>query len=292
MRERWPWFDVTMAVQDRYTELDGSMVAAAVTLSIFISLFPALLVGTAILGFVAQGHVDLSSQIIDKLGLTGNAADTLRDAIGTASRSRKTASIVGLAGLAWSSLGVVQAISLAVDRAWQVKGGAIVDKIKDLGWLLGTGALVVATTAGTAIVVSVLPGWAAPLMIVVTIGINVLMFWCTFKFLGHQTVGWRPLVPGAIFAGVALQLLTLAGAVIVPRSVASSSALYGSLGVVFAMLAWLYFFGRLLVYASTLNVVLYERDRGTVTLEVEAPRLPGDVPVEATRSGVVVGTTP
>jgi uncharacterized BrkB/YihY/UPF0761 family membrane protein len=78
------------------------------------------------------------------------------------------------------------------------------------------------------------------------------------------------------------------GAIVVPRSVASSSALYGSLGVVFAILAWLYFFGRLLVYASTLNVVLYERDKGTVTLEVEAPRMPGEVPLEATRSGVVV----
>ncbi|MEY2448059.1 MAG: rane protein, partial [Acidimicrobiaceae bacterium] len=110
LRARWPWFDLIMAVQDRYSELEGGMVAAAVTLSIFISLFPALLVGTAIIGFIAQGRVDLSGQIIDKLGLTGNAADTLREAIGTASHSRKTASIVGLAGLAWSSLGVVQAI--------------------------------------------------------------------------------------------------------------------------------------------------------------------------------------
>ena len=60
------------------------------------------------------------------------------------------------------------------------------------------------------------------------------------------------------------------------------------MGVVFAILAWLYFFGRLLVYASTLNVVLYEREKGTVTLEVEAPHMPGEVPLEATRSGVVV----
>jgi membrane protein len=288
LRQRWPWFDVTMAVQDRYTELEGSMVASAVTLSIFISLFPALLVGTAVLGFIAQGKVDLAGQIIDKLGLSGNAADTLQDAIGTAARSRKAASIVGLAGLVWSSLGVVQAIQLAVDRAWQVSGGGLIDKVRDLGWLVATGALVVATTAGTALIVSVLPGWAAPLMIVFTIGVNVLMFWCTFALIGHQTVGWRPLLPGAVFAGVALQVLTLAGAIIVPRSVASSSALYGSLGAVFAILAWLYFFGRLLVYASTLNVVLYERERGTVTLEVEAPRMPGEVPVGATRSGVVI----
>jgi membrane protein len=279
-----------MAVQDRYNELEGSVIASAVTLSIFISLFPAMLVGTAIIGFVASGQVDLSGQIIEKLGLTGTAADTLRDAIGSARSSRKTASIIGLVGLAWSSLGVVQAIQLAVDRAWQVQAKGIVDKIKGFGWLLATGAIVVATTVGTALVVSALPAWAAPLIMIVTVATNVAMFWFTFAFIGTQKVGWRPLLPGAVFAGVGFQVLTLAGAIVVPRSVASSSALYGSLGIVFAILAWLYFFGRLLVYASTLNVVLYEREKGTVTLEVEAPRIPGEVPTEATRSGVVVET--
>ncbi|HEX4822265.1 MAG TPA: YhjD/YihY/BrkB family envelope integrity protein, partial [Acidimicrobiales bacterium] len=144
-------------------------------------------------------------------------------------------------------------------------------------------------TAVTALMVSVLPRWMAPVMIVVTVAINTLMLWFTLAMLGSQRVGWRPLLPGSIVAGIGLQVLTLAGAFIVPRSVASSSAIYGSLGVVFAILAWLFFFGRLLVYASTFNVVLYERARGTVTLEVEAPRVPGEVPVEATRSGVVVG---
>jgi membrane protein len=277
-----------MSVQDRYTELEGGVIAAAVTLALFISLFPAVLAGTAVIGFIAQGHVDLAGQIIDKLGLTGNASDTLQSAIDTASRSRRAASVVGFAGLVWSSIGVVRAIQLAVDRAWQVKGGAIVDKVKALAWLLAVGALITATTASTALAVSVLPGWAAPFMIVVTVAINCVAFWFTFVLLGHQHVGWKPLLPGAVYAGVALQLLTLVGAIVVPRSVASSSALYGSIGVVFAILAWLYFFGRLLVYASTLNVVLYERKRGTVTLEVEAPRMPGQVPIEATRSGVVV----
>lgn len=278
-----------MAVQERYSELEGNVIASSVTLSIFISLFPALLVGTAIVGFVASGSVDLSAQIIDKLGLSGTAADALREAIDSAQRSRQAASIVGVAGLAWASIGVVQAVQLAIDHAWQVKNGGLVEKAKSFGWLLVTGAMIVAATAGTALVVSVLPGWAAPLMILAAVGTNVLMFWFTLAMLGHQKVGWRPLLPGAIFAGIGMQVLTLAGAIIVPRTVASSSALYGSLGVVFAILAWLFFFGRLLVYASTFNVVLYERDKGTVTLEVAAPRMPGEVPVAATRSGVVVG---
>ena len=289
MRARWPWFDIVMSVQDRYSELDGNVVASAVTMSIFISLFPAMLVGTAVIGFVAAGSVDMSQQLIDKLGLSGAAADTLRDTINSAQQSRKATSIIGLAGLVWASLGVVDAIRVAIDRAWQVKGKGLVDKAKSLGWLLITGGILVASTGVTALMVSVLPKWMAPVMIVVTVAINTLMFWFTLAMLGSQRVGWRPLLPGSIVAGVGLQVLTLAGAFIVPRSVASSSAIYGSLGVVFAILAWLFFFGRLLVYASTFNVVLYERARGTVTLEVEAPRVPGEVPVEATRSGVVVG---
>ena len=291
LRARWPWFDVAMSVQDRYSELDGNVVASAVTMSIFISLFPAMLVGTAVVGFVASGSVDLSQQLVDKLGLSGAAADTLRDTINSAQQSRKATSIVGLAGLVWASLGVVDAIRVAVDRAWQVKSNGLVDKAKSLGWLLITGAILVASTAVTALMVSVLPKWLAPVMVLVTVVINTLMFWFTLAMLGSQRVGWRPLLPGSIVAGVGLEVLTLAGAFIVPRSVASSSAIYGSLGVVFAILAWLFFFGRLLVYASTFNVVLYERDRGTITLEVAAPRVPGEVPVEATRSGVVVGVS-
>jgi uncharacterized BrkB/YihY/UPF0761 family membrane protein len=96
------------------------------------------------------------------------------------------------------------------------------------------------------------------------------------------------MLPGALMAGIGLQVLTSVGAYVVPRTVANASGLYGSLGVVFAILAWLFFFGRLIVYASILNVVLYERDRGTVTLDIEAPRIPGQVPVVADRGGVVV----
>lgn len=277
-----------MSVVDRYNELEGAVIASSVTLSIFISLFPLLLVTTAVIGFVASGEPTLSSDIIDRLGLTGTAADALRDAIRAAQESRQAASIVGLAGLLWSALGVVQAIQLAVDRPWQLKAGGVVDRFKSFSWLILTGVFVALSTGATALMFGVLPGWMAPFTILTTTAINVVMFWLLFGLIGSQRVGWRPLVPGAVVAGIGMQILTTLGAVIVPRSVASSSALYGSIGVVFAILAWLFFFGRLLVYSSTLNVVVYERDKGTITLEVEAPRFPGEVALEATRSGVVV----
>jgi membrane protein len=216
----------------------------------------------------------------------------MREAISSAKDSRRAATIVGFVGLAWSSLGVVLALQAGVDRAWQLKSGGIKNRGIAGLWLLATGALLAGSIALTTVVVAILPGWAAPVAIFPTIAVNVVVFWLTFAMLGTQKVGWRPLLPGALFAGIGLQALTLAGAYFVPRAVASSSALYGSLGVVFAIIAWLFFFGRLLVYASVLNVVLYERTRGTVTVDIEAPRIPGEVPVEADRGGVVVATKP
>jgi membrane protein len=259
-----------------------------VTLSIFVSLFPALLVGTAIVGFVANGRVDLAGDIVDRLGLSGTAADVMTQAVASAEHSRRAASIVGFLGLAWSALGVVLAIERGIDKAWQLKRGGIKDRGIAALWLLMTGALLAVSIGLTGVIVSLLPAWAAPVAILPTVAVNVVVFWLTFAMLGTQKVGWRPLLPGALFAGIGLEVLTVAGAYVVPHAVANSSALYGSLGVVFAILAWLFFFGRLLVYASILNVVLYERARGTVTVDIEAPRIPGQVPVEADRGGVVV----
>ena len=86
---------------------------------------------------------------------------------------------------------------------------------------------------------------------------------------------------------VGFEILKVVGAIIVPRAVASSSALYGSLGVVFAVLAWLLVYGRLIVYGAVLNVVRYEKGAGTVTVEIEVPRIDGEVPLTTNRGGAV-----
>ena len=203
LRQRWRWFDVVMAVKDRFDELEGGVVAAAVTLSIFVSLFPALLVGTAIVGYIANGSVDLASDVIDRLGLSGTAADVMTEAISSAEKSRRAASIIGFVGFVWSALGVVMAIQLAVDKAWQVKGGGIKQRGKAAVWLLVIGALLAASIALTGFIVGVLPGWAAPIVIVPTVAVNVGVFWFTFVMLGSQNIGWRPLLPGAVLAGSA-----------------------------------------------------------------------------------------
>ena len=94
--------------------------------------------------------------------------------------------------------------------------------------------------------------------------------------------------PGAIVGAVGLEILKLAGDRRPARLVAGSSSLYGPIGVVFAILAWLALFGRLLVYASATNAVLLRgAGRHACALEIRAPRLDDSVPLEADRGGAV-----
>ncbi|HEV3401068.1 MAG TPA: YhjD/YihY/BrkB family envelope integrity protein [Acidimicrobiales bacterium] len=280
---RYPWLGWVLRVQERYSELNGNHLASAITLAGFISLFPLLLVAIAVLGFFSHQSLDLASDVVDRLGLTGEAATIVTEAIERAEHSRKAASVIGVGGLLWSGLGLVAAIQYGLNTVWQVKGQGLRDKLSGLGWLAGAAVLFLASFGATAAIgfVPVL----APLGIVVGVGVGVALWLWTLKVLPNRDVGWKALLPGAVVGAVGMELLKVVGSIWVPKAVASSSALYGSLGVVFAVLAWLLFFGRLVVYAAVVNVVVWEDRHGTVTVDMEVPRVPGEVPVEATRAG-------
>jgi membrane protein len=282
--QRWKWFGTVLRVQKRYGELNGNYLASSVTLSAFLSIFPLLLFAIAVLGFISAGKPDLAASVTKNLGLTGTAADEITNAIHTAQSSRQVASVVGVVGLLWSGLGLVAAVQYAINAAWQVTGRGWRDKLKGLLWLAGA-TLLILNSFALAAVINFLPGWLAPLGIVAGLSVNLGLWVWTFKVLGTRDVGWKALLPGAVVAAVGLEILKALGAFYVPRAVASASALYGTLGVVFAILAWLLFFGRLVVYSAVVNVVRWEEDNGTVTVEIEAPKVPGQPVVEATRAG-------
>ncbi len=126
-----------------------------------------------------------------------------------------------------------------------------------------------------------------------TLAVDIVLWLWTFKALTTRSgLPWRAHLPGAILGAVGFQILKIVGGVYVPRLVGSGSALYGSLGVVFALLAWLALFGRLCVYAACLNVVRWENRHGTVHVDLEVPNVPAeDDPVTATRAGRALPTT-
>jgi membrane protein len=285
-----PFLKPVAAVQRRYGDVGGNHLAAAFTLNAFLSIFPLLLAVLAVVGFVAAhsvasgpGQGDLAQRLVDQLGLQGESARMMTDAVSAAERSRKAASIVGFLGLLWSGLGLVGALQFAYNSVWQVKDRGMKDKAFGLAWLAGAAVLFVGGAAVTT-VLRWLPGFLAPLGIVVTFLVSFGLWLWTLRVLPNTKIPWRALLPGALLGAIGLEILKVVGAYYVPKAVASSSALYGSLGIVFAVLAWLLIFGRLIVYSAVLNVVRYEQKQGTLRAVIEAPPVPDVRPV-ADRSG-------
>ncbi|MDQ4089393.1 MAG: YihY/virulence factor BrkB family protein [Actinomycetota bacterium] len=285
--ERWKWLGTVLAVQKRYSELNGNYLASAVTLTGFLSIFPLLLFAIAIVGFVAAGSTDFTDDVIRGLGIRDEtAAENIENALATAQEKRRVASVVGIVGLLWSGLGLVAAVQYAINAAWQVAGRGWRDKLKGLLWLAGAAVLFLTSFATTA-AINWLPKLLTPLTTVASLSVSTGLWLWTFKTLSTREVGWKALVPGAVVGAIGLEVLKVVGGIYVPRAVSSASALYGSFGIVFAILAWLLFFGRLVVYAAVVNVVCWEEDHGTVVLEMEVPRVDPETtaPVDVTRAG-------
>ena len=284
--ERWKWFGTVLRVQKRYSELNGNYLASAVTLSSFLSIFPLLLFAIAILGFFVANSDNFANDVIERLGITGDAAQNIEDALDQAQKSRRAASVIGIVGLLWSGLGLVAAVQYAINAAWQVAGRGWRDKLKGLMWL-GGAALLFLTSFATSAIIGLLPAFLKPLTFIASLSVNLGLWLWTFKVLSTRDIGWKSLLPGAVVGAIGLNILTFVGGIYVPKAVASASALWGTIGIVFAILAWLLFFGRLVVYSAVVNVIRWEEDHGTVTLEMEVPRVKGDTtePVDVTRAG-------
>lgn len=282
-----------LRIQDRFGEVQGDPLANGIALQIFLSLIPLLLVAIAVVGFIAGGDATFADDVVSFLDLPagGDAAETLRTTIENAEESRRAASVVGVLGLLWRGLAVVAAVQRAIDNVWQTRSEGLKDKARAVLWLLGAAVIFVASFAVTT-VVNFLPAFLAPLSIVIGLAVNLGLFLWTYAELGRLPVGWRALLPGAAICAVGFELLKLVGAIYVPRLVASSSALYGSLGIVIALLAWLAFFGRLVVYGAVVNVLRWESGHGTVQVPLEVPRVDTAIAVGADRSGAVVDRLP
>ncbi len=276
-----------LRVQERFGEIKGTALANGIALQTFISIFPLIIVAIAVVGFVSADDPMFGRDVVNELGLTGEEADSMIEAIDNAKDSRQAASVVGLAGLLYSGLNLVAAVQRSVDAAWQTVGKGLKDKLRAFLWLIGA-TVIFAASFALSVALNVLPGFLAPVSILAGLAVNVALFTWTFTELGRLPIGWRAVLPGALLCAVGFEILKVVGSVYVPKLVADSSALYGSLGIVFALLTWLALFGRLLVYGSVVNVVRWEDGHGTVSIPIDVPRVPDAVPVASNRNGAVV----
>jgi len=115
------------AIARRYSELNGRVSAAAITLYGLFALFALCVLAVAVVGILATDNDNVAEDIVSWLGLHGDAATTVIDAVNTAQHSAKVASVVGIVGLVW--VGSSLAVASAYDVAWGCRGAG-----REHGW--------------------------------------------------------------------------------------------------------------------------------------------------------------
>jgi membrane protein len=271
--ERFRPLGFVVRVQQRYNEANGRASANSITLDGFLALFALLVLAAAVLGYFSADDHDFAHRVVNALGVHGSAEKIIVDAVNTAQRSRRTATVVGLLALLVTGTGFALAVASTYDAAWRVPVRGVLDRLIGIGWLAGALVIFVAGGFATSLLTS-LPTAFAPLVVVISVSVNTIGFIWTSWILPNRRVPLRALVPAALFGGVGLEVLKVVGGILVPRLVANSSELYGTIGAVFALLVWFLVLGRLVVYVTILEVMRWEHGHGTKEVLVDAPTLP------------------
>lgn len=255
-----PWLGFPIAVLYKYIDDQGGYLAALITYYGFLSLFPLLLLGVTILGYLLQGDPALQAKIINSaLREIPVLGDQLRENV-QGLRGSGRALVTGILVALYGVLNGSTAVQSALNRIWGVpryrRPNPFVARIRGLVLLgiLGIGLL--ATTA-----VSELPsrGLLAVVTVVAAVVVNTGILLAAYKLLTVRDVGLRDLWIGALVASVAWQVLQEVGGYLVRHELRGASQVYGVFGIVLGLMAWLYLGAVILLLSAEINAVRTDR---------------------------------
>ncbi|MGH3302450.1 MAG: YhjD/YihY/BrkB family envelope integrity protein, partial [Streptosporangiaceae bacterium] len=251
------WLAMGVATWKKFSDDQARNLAALVAYYAFASVFPLLLIAYTILNLVAQSNPSLADRLTEALHdypVVGNLT------IGHTPAETGLALVVGILVTLYASRGVAMAIQNAMNTVWAIpryeRPSFAMKLVRSLGLLavLGPGEIVtiaLSTIAGGA---GHLGGVGAKVAaVVVSLLLNIGLFWLGFRIATSKLVRGRDLLLGAILAAVAWQILQLAGGLLLTH--AHSNSAYGTFGVVLGLLAWFYLQAQITLYAVELDVV-------------------------------------
>lgn len=270
LQARMPWFDHTMRAQQRYTDCKGDFYAAGLTYFTIFALFPLLMVGFAVGGFVLVGRPDLLAEVEERIraAVSGDLGQQLVQLMDSAIDSRGTVGIIGLAAAAWAGLGWMANLREALSQMWgsfrDEQGSFLKTKLSDLGALLSTFVAIVVTVAltalgNTSVMQNVLdwfgfpnaPGLSVALRtasIVVSILVSWLLFTWIIARLPRESTSLRSSMRAGLIAAVAFEVFKLVASIYL-RSVVTGPA-GATFGPVLGLMVFAYITSRLILFAT------------------------------------------
>ena len=251
-------------VVKKYGDDNGGVLVSNLAYSVFVSIFPLLLILTTVLGLVASVNATVRTSVLDAVaGQVPLIGKTLTGNVHQLQRSSIIGLIIGFAGLIWGATGLAQAGLFTMEQVWNLPGPARPGFVQRLGRaclfiaLLGGGVIV--TTGLASLNTYYLKGfWLVILAELLAVAFNIGMYIGGFRALTPKGVSTRQLLPGAITGGILWTVLQVLGTWLVHHFLHSDS-IYGVFGTVLGLLAWIYLAVEVTVYCAEINVVVARR---------------------------------
>jgi membrane protein len=280
--------------KDRITDA-----AAGLTYYALMSLFPALLVGVAVLGFFGQqGLIADATDFLRSVGAPEQTVDAVTGALESAQDNRGTALgalVLGLATSLYGASGAFGAVGRALNVIWRVEEGRgfVKHKLHDLGWTLVLLALVLVTfvlvflggslsefvfsqvgLGDTSAAIWRYVRWPAAVLAMVLIYAIVY-----FAAPNVEIRRFRWITPGAAFGVIAWLLASLAFFLYVANF--GAYATYGTFAAAVILLVWLWLTNVVLLFGAELNAVIDLRRSPDLPRSYDGPPLPAKEPADA-----------
>jgi membrane protein len=263
VQRRHGLFGFPYAVIKKYGDDDGGREAALITYYGFLSIFPLLLLGVAILSKVLASDPELRQRLITEI-VPPKLQPTIEQSVARLPTST-VPFIAGLIGLLFSGTGVVfsayQTLNNVAAVPRRLRAGFFPRYIRVFVMLatllvgaVAVGALTVASTA--------LPKLAGVERTVAVLGSVVVIFGVLLlgaRLLLVRHAPFRALWPGAVLGSLVVTLVLNLGPPLLARFVAKAGPVYGSFATVAGIFALLYLVSQALVYSAEVAAVRYAR---------------------------------
>ena len=251
------------AVVKKYGDDAGGREAALITYYGFLSIFPLLLLGVAVLSRVLAGRPDLRQRLVTAI-VPQALQSTVEHSLATLPTST-IPFIFGLIGLLFSGTGVVFSVYQTLNHVaavpYRLRAGFLSRYVRVFVMLvtlllggLSVGALTVVATA--------LPGQPGVQRAAAVLGSALVVFTVLLlaaKLLLVRPAPVRALWPAALIGAVVVTVVLTIGAPLLARLVTKAGPVYGSFATVAGMFALLYLVDQALVYAAEVAAVRYAR---------------------------------
>ncbi|KRA39233.1 MULTISPECIES: YihY/virulence factor BrkB family protein [unclassified Nocardioides] len=262
-----------LAVIYKFFDDQGNYLAAILTFYAFLSIFPLLLLGTSILGFILEGNPTLQQQVLDsalaQFPIIGDALGRPEGLQGSTGGI-----IVGSLTALYGALGLGLALQNVQAAAWAVPRNSrphpVMTRVNSLFILAVAGTAVLFISIGSVVLTETeLVGalsshswfhWVVRLLTVLILGftMTVLLRMAAVRAIHSNVIR---AAPGGYTVAVLWQLLQWIGTIYVTNVIASTEAnsMTATFGVVLGLMGLLYIGAIMGVLGIEVNVVLARR---------------------------------